>query len=288
VTRCFFVSDLHGHQAAYRELFNRVASEKPLAVFMGGDLLPLTFPSHNYPSHDFIYDFLLPELTRLRHRMTTAYPKIFLIMGNDDARTEEIAVLELQNQGLVHYIHNKHLELEPYTIFGYSYIPPTPFPLKDWERYDVSRYVGPGDVSPEDGIRTIRVDEYEKKYSTIKDDLTFLVGDVSLDRAIFLFHAPPYHTHLDRCESDGIKIDGVPLDTHVGSIAIRSLIETRQPLLTLHGHIHESSRLTGAWRDRIRRTHLFSAAYDGDELALIQFDLEDLERAVRRLIPLKE
>jgi len=70
----------------------------------------------------------------------------------------------------------------------------------------------------------------------------------------------------------------------VGSIAVRRFIEARQPLLTLHGHIHESARLTGSWRDVIGRTHLFSAAHDGPELALVRFDLEHLDEASRVLI----
>jgi Icc-related predicted phosphoesterase len=64
---------------------------------------------------------------------------------------------------------------------------------------------------------------------------------------------------------------------------MRRFIEARQPLLTLHGHVHESARLTGSWRDRIGRTHLFSAAHDGPELALVRFDLENLEAAWREL-----
>jgi len=68
---------------------------------------------------------------------------------------------------------------------------------------------------------------------------------------------------------------------HVGSIAVRRFIETRQPHLTLHGHIHESARLTGSWRDRIGRTLLLSAAHDGPELALIRFDLEHPGNAIR-------
>jgi Icc-related predicted phosphoesterase len=79
-------------------------------------------------------------------------------------------------------------------------------------------------------------------------------------------------------------IDGVPLDVHVGSIAVRRLIESRQPLLTLHGHVHESARLTGSWRDTVGRTHMFSAAHDGPELALVRFDLADLDGATRELL----
>jgi uncharacterized protein len=70
----------------------------------------------------------------------------------------------------------------------------------------------------------------------------------------------------------------------VGSIAVRRFIETRQPFITLHGHIHESPRLTGSWKDLIGRTHAFSAAHDGRELALVRFELEKPEEATRELI----
>jgi Icc-related predicted phosphoesterase len=87
-----------------------------------------------------------------------------------------------------------------------------------------------------------------------------------------LFLSPPYQTMLDRAALDGRSIDHVPLDVHVGSVAIRRFIERSQPLITLHGHIHESARLTGAWQQRIGRTFCFSAAHDGAELALLRFD----------------
>ena len=70
----------------------------------------------------------------------------------------------------------------------------------------------------------------------------------------------------------------------MGSIAVRRFIEERQPLVTLHGHIHESVRLTGSFRDRIGRTQLFGAAHDGTELALVRFDLDDLDGASRELL----
>jgi len=70
----------------------------------------------------------------------------------------------------------------------------------------------------------------------------------------------------------------------VGSVAIRRFIAKHQPLLTLHGHIHESARITGAWRDRIDRTWMFSAAHDGPELCLVAFELSRLEQARRTLL----
>ena len=79
-------------------------------------------------------------------------------------------------------------------------------------------------------------------------------------------------------------VEHVQVDVHVGSIAIRRFIETRRPALTLHGHVHESPRLTGAWRDRIGPTVLLSAAHDGPELALVRFDLENPAGATRELV----
>jgi Icc-related predicted phosphoesterase len=104
-----------------------------------------------------------------------------------------------------------------------------------------------------------------------------------MDHAVFVFHSPPHRTNLDRAPLDGKSVEHVPLDVHVGSIAIRRFIERTQPLVTLHGHVHESARLTGSWRDTIGRTHLFTAAHDGPELALVRFDLENPAAAVREL-----
>ena len=55
-------------------------------------------------------------------------------------------------------------------------------------------------------------------------------------------------------------------------------------LPNLHGHVHESARLTGAWRDRIGRTLCLSAAHNGPELALVRLDLDDPEGATRELL----
>jgi Icc-related predicted phosphoesterase len=287
LTTCFFVSDLHGRPGHYQKLISRIADEHPKVVFLGGDILPTgigAFSQSDVTYQDFVQDYLIPEFTRLRHLMADSYPRVFIILGNDDGRSEEAAILNATAQGVWEYVHNQKTALGDYTVYGYAYVPPTPFLLKDWERYDVSRYVDPGCVSPEEGWRTMPVSEHEWKYATIQQDLDQLAAGQSLERAVFLFHTPPHKTHLDRAARDGKKIDHVPLDVHVGSIAVRRFIESRQPWITLHGHIHESARLTGFWKDRIGRTHMFSAAHDGPELALIRFSLEDPESATRQLL----
>ncbi len=283
---CLFASDLHGSIGRYSRLFEAIESERPIAVFLGGDLLPGPLEEPVQPSGgrvDFIQDVMADGFRRLRLRLASDYPRVFLIFGNDDCRFYEPSVLSVATEGLWDYAHDRRLALDSYTVYGYSYVPPTPFLLKDWERYDVSRYVDPGCVSPEEGRRSVPVTEHEAKYGTILEDLERLAGNDDLKRAIFLFHTPPYQTNLDRAGLDGHKIEHVPLDVNVGSVAVRRFLEARQPLLSLHGHVHESARLTGSWQDRLGRTLLFGAAHDGPELALVRFQLDKLECASRSL-----
>ena len=64
-------------------------------------------------------------------------------------------------------------------------------------------------------------------------------------RAIFNLHVPPYDTGLDSASEIAedltlVYTGGQPHDVPVGSSAVRQIIEEYQPLLSLHGHIHES------------------------------------------------
>jgi Icc-related predicted phosphoesterase len=287
LTLCFFVSDLHGNVDRYQKLLQTVKDEHPEALFLGGDILPslsLGRGSLDFQHLDFINDFLAKKLRQLQKELGDDFPKIFIILGNDDGRLAEASILDAAASGVWEYVHNRKVAFKGYTVYGYSYIPPSPFRLKDWEKYDVSRYVDPGSISPEEGVRSFPVPAYDRKYSTIKKDLEHLAENEDLEEAIFLFHAPPYKTKLDRASLDEKMIDHVPLDVHVGSIAIQRFIKARQPLLTLHGHVHESSRLSHSWQDRIGRTYMFSAAYDGPELALVRFNLNNLDEAKRELL----
>lgn len=277
---CFFASDLHGSDERYRKLFVLAAEERPRVIFLGGDLLPHHWAAR-MAGRDFIGEVLAPGFDALRRDLGEDSPQVFLILGNDDDRASEPLFLEGEAAGLWSYAHERWGVVGSYPVLGYAYVPPTPFQLKDWERYDVSRFVDPGCVSPEEGWRSVPVPPDEARWRTIAADLDALVPEGSLERAVFLFHAPPYRSALDRAALDGRSVEHAPLDVHVGSIAVRRFIEARQPLLTLHGHVHESARLTGSWRERIGRTWCLSAAHDGPELALVRFDPERPEDATR-------
>ena len=65
------------------------------------------------------------------------------------------------------------------------------------------------------------------------------------ETAIFNLHVPPYDSELDRAieispDLTRVYKGGQPVEIPVGSYAVRQIIEEVQPLLALHGHIHES------------------------------------------------
>ncbi len=277
----FFASDLHGRRTRYETLLGAVLEEKPLALFLGGDLLPTPLAAGD---PDFPESFLIPRFLEAKRRLEGRYPRVFVIPGNDDPRSFETTLAAGERDGAWELLHGRRAEWLSRPVYGYACVPPTPFLLKDWERYDVARFVDPGSVSPEEGWRSVPVPEREARLATIAGDLETLAGEDDLADAIFLFHAPPYRTGLDRAALDGKQVDHAPLDVNIGSVAIRRFIEERQPLLTLHGHVHESARLTGTFRDRIGRTVCLSAAHDGPELALVRFDPASPEDATRELI----
>ncbi len=281
MTSCFFVSDLHGKINRYQKLLALIEDEKPDAIFFGGDLLPHVMMSHSLYD-DFANDYFFPQLRLLRQSLKEKYPDIFLILGNDDARIEEDNFEAAANEGLFFYVNQRWIEYRGFSIYGYSFIPPSPFGFKDWEKYDVSRYVDPGCTHPTEGTRSVEAPRHIE-FQTIEKDLKALAGDKDMSRALMLFHSPPYNTCLDRAALDGMMIDHVPLDPHVGSIAIQRFIEERQPHLTLHGHIHESTRLTGKWMQKIKNTIAINAAHDGSELSVIKFKLENPGEASRFL-----
>ncbi|MGK9367762.1 metallophosphoesterase family protein [Melioribacter sp. Ez-97] len=274
---CFHVSDLHGRRERYEKLFAEIIKEKPDVVLMGGDLLP-----HGISDNQFISGYFKQKLIDLKKNLRSGFPEFLVILGNDDPKKFEKDFVELSNENLIYYLNLKKVSVEDYDFYGYSYVPPTPFRMKDWDKYDISRYTDPGIIPPEEGYFSTDRSQYDIKYSTIKEDLQSYLGGKDISKSVILFHTPPYNTKLDLVRP--VLIDYVETDKHAGSIAVRNLIELKQPLVTLHGHLHESSQLSGAWRDRIGKTYCFNAAFHKPELSIIKFDPSSPQEAKRILI----
>jgi uncharacterized protein len=82
----------------------------------------------------------------------------------------------------------------------------------------------------------------EEQYISRFGELLPQVGDMS--RCIFNVHVPPFGTALDACPKlDGdlrvVYEMGLPAQTHAGCQTLLDIIKQHQPLLGLHGHIHE-------------------------------------------------
>jgi Icc-related predicted phosphoesterase len=274
--RCLFTSDLHGNEEAFAAVLGAAEREAPDGLFLGGDLL-----RHDRASGEFLENHLFEPLRRLRRRRSGT--RCFVILGNDDPRTFEKVLAGADEEGILEYVHDRTVPFGGLFVTGYSFVPPTPFALKDWERYDVSRHVDPGCVSPEEGYRTVPVPPREARYSTIAADLERLAENAPPEKTIFLFHSPPYRTALDRAALDGRRIDHAPVDVHVGSVAIARFIEERKPFLTLHGHVHEAPRLSGRWRERIGGTFAFTGCHPGPGVALVRFDTDRPDEATREI-----
>jgi len=282
-----FAADLHGRVVRYERLFDLVERERPEAVLLGGDLLPNGLDrswSDEGRTGDFVTQWLAPRVDELRCRLGGSAPHVLVIPGNDDERRFEASFRAGERDGLWIWAHARMVELGAHEVLGYGCVPPTPFALKDWERYDVSRSVDPGCVPPDEGFRTVPADLEDVRWGTIANDLDVLAGERPLGSTVCLFHSPPYGTCLDRAGLDGVWVEHVPVDVHVGSIAVRRFIERRAPAAVLCGHVHEAARLTGRWREQLGSTWCLGAAWDGDELCVIRLDPGRPEAATRELV----
>ena len=91
-------------------------------------------------------------------------------------------------------------------------------------------------------------EEAERELEARLEELARQVAEP--ERAVFNLHAPPRDTPLDFAplldETKKPVVRGGQIEmTHVGSTAVRHVIERHRPLLGLHGHVHESR---GLWR----------------------------------------
>jgi len=83
----------------------------------------------------------------------------------------------------------------------------------------------------------------EEQLATKLEKLCGIVKNMS--GCVFNLHCPPYDTILDTAPMldetmKAVTVNGVIMETNVGSTAVSNVIKKYQPLISLHGHIHES------------------------------------------------
>ena len=266
--KVFFATDIHGSEICWRKFLNAAAFYKADMVVLGGDvtgkaLIPiLAMPGYwevtfggqrmrletqaeldevqrkirdrgSYPSvmapdeldalseEDGSVDrrFTL-EMTRgLDRWLDMADGKLrggqipcILNGGNDDIwEIDDI----IEQSPCVSFAESKVLDIGGFYLASMGWTNPTP-----WDTFR---------EAPEPEL-AVRLEE--------------VIGKLpDMERTIFNFHAPPYGTGLDEAPA----LDSSLRPTHggavmkpVGSTAVRDAILRHQPLLSVHGHIHES------------------------------------------------
>lgn len=261
--KIIYTADLHGNEEFYKRLLNKAEEENVNAVVIGGDLCDRkgnTISERINSQKFFLEKFLTPLFRDFKNK--NKGKEIYIIMGNDDFRIN-LGILEnAEKNKILKSIHKKSVKLNnKYNIAGYSFVNITPFRLKDWEKFDFD------DKTPSQFFEEIRT--VEKESGTIHDDLEKLKKLSNPKKTIYVIHAPPFNT----------KLDVITTKAHVGSKALREFIEKEQPLLALHGHIHESPKMSGSWQDKIGDTICVNvgSSYPRDRLNCIVIDVDNLD-----------
>lgn len=266
--RIFFATDIHGSEVCWRKFLNSAAFYKADLVILGGDItgkamVPIIARS-GYWQVSFAGQTLrlethqeLAEIERqLRNR--GSYPTVVtpdeldslhrdegavdrrftaemvrslerwldmadgklargparcIVNGGNDDTLEIDGIIE--SSPCVSFAEGKVIELDGFHLVSMGWTNPTP-----WNTF---REAPEAELARKIEVVAARVPDME--------------------RAIFNFHAPPYGTGLD----DAPALDATLRPIHggavmkaVGSVAVRDAIRKHQPLLSIHGHIHES------------------------------------------------
>ena len=272
--RALYTSDLHGDTGLYRQLFARIEESRPDVVILGGDICPTRFGPDGPPIQR---KFLIELLRRFDRAFEAHGTRFFYIFGNADCRANWDWLLTEERPHAVP-IHDRVVPLaNGLSIAGYSYVPVTPLALKDWEKRD-SRETGAerweGIVSGARGMKKVDLRE-DAAGSDLASDLAGLAAKIGDAPTICVLHSPPSDTQLD-CIEPG---------RHVGSLAVRDFILSARPRLALHGHIHESPRVTGRYAELLGGCLCVNPgqALKG-ELHAVLFDPEDMQNSMRHTI----
>jgi Icc-related predicted phosphoesterase len=270
--RLFYCGDIHGSDVCFRKFINAGAHYDADVLILGGDitgkaLVPIVHLEdgswrgylHGQPrtcAND-------EELELLRRAISRA--GFYAV----EMTAEELARLEQSRDGQSEAFREAMIEqVSGWTELAAERLQGTSraclvMPGNDDEYY-IDDYLGDNDmvrnvdgkvVELANGIEVLSLawsnaTPWNSAREFSEEKIAECIGDLSgqLKRpssAIFNIHVPPYGTGIDTVqklddEFRPVIENGMPVEIPVGSTAVRASIEQVQPLLGLHGHIHES------------------------------------------------
>ena len=288
-TRVFFAADIHGSQVTFRKFLAAAAFYDVDALVFGGDLMgkalvPIVRTNGGYHAsfqgrdQEFATDGL-DAFTRSIEQ-PGFYWKVFERDEYEAVESDPMAkhglFHELAAERLVGWIEQaedtlRGTDVRLYLTGGND---DEPAVLETLDRHAGERVVASeGRLVELDGEHTMITvglstptpwdtprEASEEQIARAIDEAVASVPDVG--RCVFNLHCPPKDTPIDTCLKletrpgelpRPVRVAGRFVTTGGGSAAVREAIERYQPLVGLHGHIHESGG-----RFRIGRTQTFN------------------------------
>jgi Icc-related predicted phosphoesterase len=264
--KILYVTDIHGAKWKYERVLEVAEYHKVVAVINGGDMLP---KDELFGQGRFIEEYLNHYFARLER--SGIYYLCYL--GNDDLRIfDEQFDATCRTFSYIVNLAQRKCTIGGYEFVGMNLVVDYPFRLKDRCRKDTKGYVfqrqfGKGLLSTTQGWQEL--DDwfsYAETLPTIADELHKLEQPMDISKTIYVIHMPPYRLGLDRC------LNG----EEVGSRAVYDFLLRKQPLLALHGHIHESPEVTGIWQARLGSTICIQPGQPDNKLSHVMIDTSSM------------
>lgn len=271
-TTLYFASDIHGSEKCFRKFLNGAKIYEANVAVLGGDVAgkaiqaitetsrghyDCTFRGAHYEVEDG------QELVELEQLIADfGYYAYRAQPGELESRvadnTMEALFIELMKQRLEHWMELADDRLRPLGIDAYWMLgnddPEDLGAVLDaapWGTHCDGKVLtlgsgheflsyGPSNTTPWNSYRERSEEEIAAALEKMATELQ------APERAIFNVHVPPYDSGLDEApvldadltvQSSAGQVKMMP----VGSKAVRSAIEKVQPMLGIHGHVHESS-----------------------------------------------
>jgi Icc-related predicted phosphoesterase len=276
-TTIFYATDVHGSERTWRKFLNAGAFYGADVLVMGGDVMgKLVIPliregggRYRATIHGRVEHFASDdEVAAVRERL--AFLGFYdIVMDPDEyeaTRADPAAIdalfVRLASERLMRWIDLAETKLAGtgircYATGGNDDVPEV---MALMNRSDTRSFVGAESRAVQVDDRHIMVSmpfvnptpwrtPREAPEPELTERIDRIAGDLpDYGQAIFNFHAPPIDSTLDTCAQLDWTTDppsqivsaGQPVLYGAGSQAVRDAIERYQPLLGLHGHIHES------------------------------------------------
>lgn len=242
-----YACDIHGDTNKYEKLFKTAQKEDIKYMVLGGDLLPKR-GIRVIIQPEFIRDFFEDYFKRLKENNI----KCILIPGNYDLEKFDIEINELcEKYSNIYNIDNKKLDIEDVSFIGLSKVLDHPFGSKNRVLIEKKLKMQPQlsqDIYINRDTEVITISEWERYRETNIDKMEDILSSLPVvdksRKTIYVLHNPPYGIGLDVC-ANGLQ---------VGSKAITSFLEESNSYMSLHGHIHESPKISGLWYNKLGKT----------------------------------